>query len=95
MDYEYIRFLMLYSDEKFPFEKAKADPGMTEGLKSVRQYLQNNSVRRENASDVNRMLLLEKQMKNRMAMDEKMKRLTEQKKSLQPNVPKPDDRDKE
>lgn len=91
MDYEYIRFLMLYSDEKFPFEKAKADPGMTEGLRSVRKYLQNNSVRRENASDLNRMLLLEKQMKHRMQLEDKMKRLADEIK----NLPPIDKRDKE
>lgn len=95
MNYDYIRLLMLYSDVKYPFEKAKADPGLTEGLKSVRQYLQNNSSRRENASDINRMLLLEKQTKQRMEMDERMKRMTEVIKSKKLNIPNADERDKE
>lgn len=89
MNYDYIRLLMLYSDVKYPFEKAKADPGLAEGLKSVRQYLQNNGSRRENASDINRMLLLEKQTKQRM------KRMSEEIKSKKLILPNSDERDKE
>lgn len=100
MDYDYIRLLMLYSDVKYPFEKAKADPGLAEGLRSVRQYLHNNgNTRRESSSDLQRALLLERQMKNRMQRDEMMKRMEEQLrqqlKDKTPNIPPASERDKE
>lgn len=78
MNYEYIRLLMEYSDARYPYKKAKADPGLAEGLKSVRQYLTNNSTRRESSSDLNRTLLLEKQIKAKMMIEERIRKMNKE-----------------
>lgn len=70
MDYEYIRRLMLYSDERFPFEKAKSDPGLTEGLKNVDSYMsKHGSSRKFDNSEAHRILLQEKQARERFMLN--------------------------
>lgn len=61
MDVDYIRLLMLYSDIKYPFVKAKADPGLSEGLRSTGRFLRENGTRKIERSEANRVMLLERQ----------------------------------
>jgi hypothetical protein len=61
MDVEYIRLLMEYSDMKYPFVKAKSDPGLSEGLKSTSRFLRDHGSRKINHAEANRMMLLERQ----------------------------------
>lgn len=62
MDLEYIRWLMLYSDQKFPFEKAKSDPGLSESVKSVNGYMKKHgNSRKFTHEEAQRILLQEKQ----------------------------------
>lgn len=61
MDVEYVRLLMLYSDMKYPYIKAKADPGLSEGLRSTGRFLRDNGSRRMNPAEANRIMLLERQ----------------------------------
>jgi hypothetical protein len=63
MDVEYIRFLMEYSDMKYPYVKAKSDPGLAEGLKNTQRFLRDNGSRKINHSEANRIMLLERQAK--------------------------------
>lgn len=61
MDIDYIRLLMLYSDAKYPYQKAKADPGLSEGLSSVRRFLNDHgATRRVDTGDANRVMLMER-----------------------------------
>lgn len=66
MDYDYIRLLMLYSDAKYPFEKAKADPGLSEGLRSVNKFMQNNRSRRLNNNELREVVLREQMIKRQV-----------------------------
>lgn len=70
MDYEYIRLLMLYSDEKFPFEKAKSDPGFFEGLTSVNRYMNKHETSRKfDNVEAQRILLQEKQAREKFMLN--------------------------
>lgn len=60
IDPEYIRYLMLYSDQKYPFKMAKADPGLGEGMKSVNRYIEKNGSRKIDPAEAHRILLMEK-----------------------------------
>jgi hypothetical protein len=56
MDIEYVRYLMLYSDRKFPFDMAKSDPGMSESYNRVNKYMNkhgnNRKILREDAREI-------------------------------------------
>jgi len=70
MDYEYIRLLMLYSDEKYPFEKAKSDPGFSEGLTNVNRYMNKHGANRKfDNSEAHRILLKEKQAREQFMLN--------------------------
>ena len=70
MDYEYIRWLMLYSDEKYPFEKAKSDPGLSEGLKSVNRYMdKHGNSRKFDNSEAQRILMHEKHAREQFMLN--------------------------
>ena len=60
MDIDYIRLLMLYSDVKYPFVKAKSDPGLSEGLKSTGRFLRDNGSRRMIQNEAKQIMLLER-----------------------------------
>lgn len=60
MDVDYIRLLMLYSDIKYPFVKAKADPGLSEGLRSTGKFLRENGSRKMDRGEANQIMLLER-----------------------------------
>jgi len=70
MDYEYIRLLMLYSDEKYPFEKAKSDPGFSEGLTNVNRYMsKHGTARKFDNSEAHRILLQEKKAREQFMLN--------------------------
>lgn len=72
MDVEYIRLLMLYSDMKHPYVKAKADPGLAEGLRSLGKFLSDHGeTRKLNAGEANRVLLMERQAKHAEIMKQR------------------------
>ena len=61
MNVEYIRLLMLYSDAKHPFVKAKADPSLSESLGSVARYFRDQGATRKlDNTEANRIMLLER-----------------------------------
>lgn len=71
MDVEYIRLLMLYSDMKYPYQKAKADPGLSEGLRSTGRFLKDHGTRRITAGEANRVMLMERQAKHAELMKQR------------------------
>jgi hypothetical protein len=69
MDLEYIKLLMLYSDQQYPFKKAKADPGLGESVRNVNRYMdKHGNARKLDNGEANRILLSEKTA-NRMVRD--------------------------
>lgn len=65
-DYEYIKYLMLYSDQKYPFEKAKSDPGLTQSVRDVKGYMsKHGNTRKLDHGEAKRILLNEEQGKKR------------------------------
>jgi hypothetical protein len=70
IDYEYIRLLMLYSDEKFPFEKAKADPGLGESVGNVNRYMNKHGASRKfDNADAHQILLHEKHAREQFMLN--------------------------
>jgi hypothetical protein len=70
IDYEYIRLLMLYSDEKFPFEKAKSDPGLSESEGSVNRYMDKyDSNRKFDNGEAQRILMHEKHAREQFMLN--------------------------
>lgn len=62
MDVEYIRLLMEYSDMKYPFVKAKSDPGLRDGMRNINKFMQDHgSSRKVSNVEANRIMLLERQ----------------------------------
>lgn len=60
-DLEYIRYLMLYSDQKYPYKKAKADPGLGESFDRSNNYMKKHgNTRKLSHEEANRILLNEK-----------------------------------
>lgn len=60
MDLEYIRLLMLYSDQKYPFEKAKSDPGLTDSVRGVKKYFkEHGQTRKLDHREANQIMLNE------------------------------------
>jgi len=57
---------MLYSDQKYPFEKAKADPGLTEGFHSVNRYLANHGRRKITGNEAGRILMTERTIRKQV-----------------------------
>jgi len=66
MDYEYIRYLMLYTDQKYPFEMAKSDPGLAEGLRSVNTYMAKNGRRKLTDAEAGRILMTERTIRRQV-----------------------------
>lgn len=61
MDLEYIKLLMLYSDQQYPFKMAKSDPGLGESVKGVNRYMnKHGNARKLDNGEANRILLSEK-----------------------------------
>jgi hypothetical protein len=61
MDLEYIKLLMLYSDQQYPFKMAKADPGMSESVKGINRYMNKHGQSRKlENGEANRILLSER-----------------------------------
>jgi hypothetical protein len=69
MDVEYIRYLMLYSDQKYPFEKAKSDPGLTESVRSVKKYMKDKGVTRKMSHEEAQQILLNERNASREVRD--------------------------
>lgn len=61
MDHEYIRYLMLYSDKKFPFEKAKSDPGLTDSENNINRYIEKNGNTRKFENQIAKKILFEEE----------------------------------
>jgi len=66
MDVEYIRLLMLYSDMKYPYVKAKSDPGLSEGLKDVNRFIQKNGSQKLSSAEAKAIMLMEKHVKSQV-----------------------------
>ena len=66
MDVEYIRYLMLYSDMKYPYVKAKSDPGLSEGLRDVNRYIQKNGSQKLSNAEAKAIMLMEKHIKSQV-----------------------------
>ena len=72
LDYEYIRYLMLYSDEKHPFEKAKSDPGLFESVTNVNRYMDKHGESRKlDNAEAKRILLQEKQAREKFRLNKR------------------------
>jgi hypothetical protein len=64
MDLEYIKLLMLYSDQQHPFKMAKSDPGLSESVKNVTRYMdKHGNARKLDDGEANRILLSERTAK--------------------------------
>jgi hypothetical protein len=74
---------MLYSDMKYPYVKAKADPGLAEGLRSTARFLSDHgATRRVDVVDANKVMLMERhaqmmqqQRRAQDLLEEKQKRM--------------------
>jgi hypothetical protein len=66
MNVEYIKLLMLYSDVKYPYVKAKTDPGLSEGLKDVNKFIQKNGSYKLSNAEAKAIMLMEKHVKTQV-----------------------------